>query len=671
MITCECLHCDNKYYIEYAYSIYEFPYFDMTTAARAGYAAEYMTFDIETTNIDEQGKKYAYMYHWQVCIAGLVCFGRTWSEFLTFMYNLEKAMNLSKDKKIVVYVHNLSFEFHFIYDFLVFDSVFALDSHKVVRATAGCFEFRCSYLLSNMSLAKFIENSEGCTHAKGIDDLDYRKLRTPKTVLTARENGYCYNDVYGLWEAVRYRLQHDSIASIPLTSTGYVRRECRQAMRKNRKNRERFLEWQIDEKLYTLIKQIFRGGNTASNRYLADQILDDVRSYDLSSAYPFAMVAYKYPTKFMEYDIDTLAEYDELVKKGYAVIGTYRFDVIEIKKNTPIAYIPYSKCSAISADAVIYNGRILSASWLVISLTEIDMSIILEEYSYAEVACTDTYIAIKEYLPEEFIKVMFSFFDKKSRLKGKKGYEYEYMKSKNKLNSLYGMIATDIIRDEIVFSDGEFEKKSPDVEEALEKYYSSRNSFLTYQWGMYVTAYTRRLLEDGLKACGLDAVYCDTDSVKFVGDHREDFERINKRIREYCIEHNRKHSIEIDGKLYEMGTYDHDADYDRYITLGAKKYAYEDDSGVHVTVAGLNKNSGSEELARIGGLEAFRVGTVFHDSGRTTATYNNDPIHYVTIDGEKILTGSNIAIFDTTYELGITDTMREILDEIANNAIDK
>ena len=670
MITCECLHTDGNYYKEEAYTLAEFPFFDLPTSSKNGYATEYMTFDIETSNIDNNGGKYGVMYHWQACICGLVCFGRTWQQFITFMYWIRIAMNLEDNKRLVIYVHNLSFEFHFLYDFLVYDSVFALDSHKVVRAAAGYFEFRCSYLLTNMSLAKFIENSEGCTHAKGIDDLDYRKLRTPKTVLTPRENGYCYNDVYGLWEAVRYRLQHDSLASIPLTSTGYVRRECRQAMRKNRKNRERFLEWQIDVKLYSLIKKIFRGGNTASNRYLADQILVNVGSYDLSSAYPFAMVAYKYPTKFLEYDIDTLAEYDELVKKGYAVIGTYRFDGIEIKKNTPIAYIPYSKCSAISSDAVIYNGRILSASWLVISLTEIDMSIILEEYSYAEVACTDTYISIKEYLPEEFIDVVFSYFDKKSRLKGKKDFDYEYMKSKNKLNSLYGMIATDIIRDEISFSDGEFEKTSPDIEEALEKYYYSLNSFLTYQWGMYVTAYTRRLLEDGLKACGLDAVYCDTDSVKFVGDHQKDFEIINKRIREYCIEHNRKHSIEIDGKLYEMGIYDHDADYDRFITLGAKKYAYEDDSGVHVTVAGLNKKSGSEELARRGGLEAFRVGTVFYDSGRTTATYNNDPIHYVNIDGEKILTGSNIAIFDTTYELGITDTMREILDEIANDVID-
>lgn len=248
---------------------------------------------------------------------------------------------------------------------------------------------------------------------------------------------------------------------------------------------------------------------------------------------------------------------------------------------------------------------------------------------------------------------------------------YEYVKAKNSLNSLYGMIATDIVREEVTFQEGEFAFYVPDVDYALEKYYKSRNSFLTYQWGMYVTAYTRRLLEDGLKACGLDAVYCDTDSVKFIGDHTKDFEAINERIRKYCIEHNRKHSIEIDGKVYEMGTYDHDADYDRFITLGAKKYAYEDDSGVHVTVAGLNKKSGSEELARLGGLEAFQEGTIFHDSGRTTATYNNDPIHYVTVGGEKILTGSNIAIFDTTYELGITDTMREIIDELANNSIDK
>lgn len=671
MILCECLHTDGKYYDEYAYTIAEFPFFDLPTSGKNGYSTEYMTFDIETSNVDEHGRKYGFMYHWQACIRGMVCFGRTWNQFIMFLFWVRKGMHLEKDKRLVIYVHNLSFEFHFLYDFLNFDQVFATDAHKVLKSTAGPFEFRCSYMLSNMSLAKFIENSEGCTHAKGIDDLDYRKLRTPQTVLLPRENGYCFNDVYGLWEAIKYRLRFDSLNSIPITSTGYVRRACRQAMRKNRKNREHFLDWKIDGDLYKLIKQIFRGGNTASNRYLASQILDDVGSYDISSAYPFVMVAYKYPTKFLEYDIDDLDQYKKMIEKGYAIIGRFCFDNIEIKPNTPIAYIPFSKCLSVSADAVVYNGRILSASRVVIALTEIDFQIIEQEYTFDVVSAADIYVSIKDYLPEEFVDTIFDYFEKKSKLKGDQVHMYEYVKAKNSLNSLYGMIATDIIRDEIIFSDGEFEKTSPDVEEAIERYYSSRNSFLTYQWGMYVTAYTRSLLEDGLKACGLDAVYCDTDSVKFIGDHNEDFEQINERIRKYCIDNNRKHSIEIDGKVYEMGTYDHDADYDRFITLGAKKYAYEDESGVHVTVAGLNKKSGSEELARLGGLDAFKEGTIFHDSGRTTATYNNDPIHYVIIDGEKILTGSNIAIFDTTYELGITDTMREIIDELANDAIDK
>lgn len=666
MIRCECLHTDGSYYEEYAYTLAEFPFFDLPTSSRTGYASEFMTFDIETSNVDENGYKYGFMYHWQACICGLVCFGRTWQQFIAFMHWIRIAMNLDASKRLVIYVHNLSFEFHFLYDFLNFEQVFAVDAHKVLKATAGPFEFRCSYMLSNMSLAKFIENSEGCTHAKGVDDLDYRQLRTPDTVLKPRQNGYCFNDVYGLWEAINYRLRSDSLKSIPITSTGYVRRACRQAMRKNRKNREHFLDWQINADLYRLIKQIFRGGNTASNRYLATQILDDVGSYDLSSAYPFAMVAYKYPTKFMEYDIDDMEQYKQLIDRGYAIIGRFRFDNLHIKANTPIAYVPFSKCLGVAADAVVYNGRILSASWVVIALTEIDFQIIEQEYTFDDVAVASTYISVKEYLPDEFVSTVFDYFEKKSKLKNDKDHVYEYVKAKNSLNSLYGMIATDIVREEILFKDGDFIPDVPVVEYALEKYYKSRNSFLTYQWGMYVTAYTRMLLEQGLQACGLDAVYCDTDSVKFIGDHAADFDRINDQVRTYCAKHGRKYSIEINGNTFEMGVFDEEPGYDRFITLGAKKYAYEDAEGVHITVAGLNKKKGAAELAQMGGLEAFQEGTIFHDSGRTTATYNNEPIHWIRINGEQIMTASNIAIFDTTYELGITDTMREILFDLQN-----
>lgn len=667
MISCSCLHNDGKYYKEYAYTIYEFPYYDISDAAVKGnYAKEFMTFDIETTNVRKDDKKDAFMYHWQCCISGNVVFGRTWNEFITFLYQLEKAMHLSKEKKLVIYVHNLAFEFQFIYNFIIFKDVFATEAHKVLRCSNDLFEFRCSYMLSNMSLAKYIENSENTVHIKAKEDLDYRKIRTPGTQLTEKEYGYCFNDVMGLYEAVRASLQHDTLKSIPITSTGYVRRDARQAMKKNKKNRDNFLSWQIDKELYLLIKEIFRGGNTASSRYLAGQILEDVDSFDLSSAYPFCMVAFKYPTKFLPWEIRSIKELHELIEKDRAVIGRYRFENIEIKRQTPIAYIPFSKCTACDKNAVIYNGRILKADYIEISLTEIDLQIIEDEYNFQNIYISDAYVSVKRRLPKEFLDVIYTYFEAKSLLKGDPDKIYEYMKSKNKLNSLYGMIATDIIRDLVLFNNGVFDIEHADIDEAIKKYYRSRNSFLTYQHGMYVTAYTRMLLEKGFKAVGLDGAYGDTDSVKCVGDHRKDFERINQEIREYCRKNGIKHQIEVHGKVYEMGTFDHDAHYRRFKTLGAKKYCYENDDGsLHITVAGVNKKNGAAELAKRGGMEAFEEGFIFYDSGRTEATYNNEDIHYITVNGEKILTASNIAIFETTYELGITDTMREILAQYA------
>ena len=99
------------------------------------------------------------MYQWQMCVEGVVIFGRTWKEFQNLLRFLEKAFFLSSKRKLVVYVHNLSFEWQFLYNFVHVNNVFATDTHKVLKATADdFFEFRCSYYLSNMSLAKFVEN---------------------------------------------------------------------------------------------------------------------------------------------------------------------------------------------------------------------------------------------------------------------------------------------------------------------------------------------------------------------------------------------------------------------------------------------------------------------------------------------------------------------------------
>lgn len=60
------------------------------------------------------------------------------------------------------------------------------------------------------------------------------------------------------------------------------------------------------------------------------------------------------------------------------------------------------------------------------------------------------------------------------------------MKSKNKLNSIYGMTVTNILNTEIEYNDGEYTEKKmthEEMQEALDKYYKNHRSFLNYSWG--------------------------------------------------------------------------------------------------------------------------------------------------------------------------------------------
>lgn len=660
--------------IQYAYQWNEFP-FDILKKdiVKSGkhkmYQRHPMTFDIETSKIptDDEGHYQAFMYIWQICIEGNVVFGRRWEELQEFMKNVVNAYKLSEGERVVVYVHNLSFEFQFIQDYFNFTDVFAMASRSILTAKTAHLEFRCSYKLSNMSLAKFIENTPNTLHYKGVDDLDYATVRTPDTPLTEVEYGYCFNDVKGLYECVMELLKEDNIATIPLTSTGYVRRDCRNAMNKNKNNRKMFLRSRLTLLQYKLLRECFRGGNTASDRYLTNLILKIVGSYDLSSSYPFQMIAREYPLGKWNYgvipDIKTLEEYNS----KYCTIARYTFKNIHLRDEKPIPYIPQSKCLLLGDDREIYNGRILHADFLTISMTNIDFDIVKEQYEYDELAVEEFHYSRKGLLPKELRETIMYYFEKKSELKGDEEHYYEYMKSKNKLNSIYGMTVTNILNTEIEYHDGEYTEKKmteEEMQEALDKYYKNHRSFLNYSWGVFVTAYARKELEDGLNIAGLDTIYCDTDSVKFIGNHDREFEAYNERLNKECEEKGIRNYTEVNGKRFYMGIFDNEKGYDEFITLGAKKYAFLQQGKLGITVSGLSKKKGAEELERKGGLRRFQRNEVFYNSGRTIAQYNSEKVHDITVNGCTFSTASNLAIVDTTYTLGITDTMLDIIERL-------
>ena len=601
------------------------------------------------------------MYIWQFCIKGVVFFGRTWREFLDFIDKISELLKLDDKHKLVIYVHNLSFEFEFIRKFIKFDNIFATAPHKVLKANTDKLEFRCSYYLSNMSLLKFIENTPGAIHLKSKADLDYKKIRTPKTKLTPKELGYCYNDVKGLEEAIINLLQKDTLKSIPLTSTGYVRRDCRLAMRKNKKNRKMFLSTRLSYEQFVLCEECFRGGNTASSRFYCNELLKNVGSYDLSSSYPYQMMAKEYPVgAFIKYTIESEKELEHL-SAAYCTIGRYCFTNVKVKKNVPIPYIPVSKITTNNCTA--FNGRVLKADYVNISLTNIDYEIIKSQYEFDELYVKDFYIARKGELPKELKDVIMKYYENKTTLKGIIEFIYEYFTSKQKLNSIFGMTVTNPCKGETVIDEetGEWSTDDSNKADLLDKFYKSWNSFLPYQWGIFVTANARKQLQEGIDKIGLDVVYCDTDSIKYVNDHDKDFKELNDKI-------NKSFYATRNGVGYPMGVWDSENqkgkyyEYNQFKTLGAKKYAFTKQGKLGITVAGLSKKEGAKELAKKGGIKKFENGAVFNNSGRSSVYFNNEEIHTIIVEGVEIETASNIAIVETTYTLGITDTMLDIIE---------
>lgn len=131
---------------------------------------------------------------------------------------------------------------------------------------------------------------------------------------------------------------------------------------------------------------------------------------------------------------------------------------------------------------------------------------------------------------------------------------------------------------------------------------------------------------------------------------------------DWCIQNDIINYVEVGNHKYFLGLFDKEKGYDEFVTLGAKKYAFNQNGKIGITVAGLNKKSGAKELELKGGLSNFKIGTEFFDSGRKTVYYNDDKKHFLIVQGCKIENASNIALVDTTYTLGMTDVMLSILN---------
>lgn len=638
--------------------------------------------EVQKNNPKAKFEKCALMYVWQLGINGVVIVGRTWSEFIETINSIVDILGLNEKKRLIIYVHNLAYEFQFMRNLFEWSKVFAIDERKPVYAiTTGWVEFRCSYLLTGYSLAKVGENLMKYPVKKQVGDLDYNLPRHSETPLTDIEMRYCVNDVRVVMACIQEKIDIEGdITNIPLTKTGYVRKHCRKnclyvfekktdgtngKRHPNHEFVELMTELQIsDMQEFRTLHRAFQGGFTHANSQHVGNIIDNVASYDFTSSYPYVMVAEQYPmSRGMKVEPQNQKEFEHYLNKYCCVFDIRIKGIIShLTQDTPLSV---SKCYN-RVNVVENNGRVFSADEITTTITNVDYKIYKTFYVWDSATVNNMYVYRRGYLPTEFVRTILELYKDKTVLKGVEGKEVEYLSSKEMVNACYGMAVTNPIRDEFTYITDWGCKEATEDEKAemLYKYNTAQNRFLFYVWGVFVTAYARRNLFTAIYTMGDDYIYSDTDSVK-VRNHdkyKDYFDKYNNeainKLKRVCNYHNLQFELvepsTIKGIKKMLGVWDFEGVYDQFKTLGAKRYMVKHKGALKVdgkeydyslTVSGLNKQKAIPYLIDKYGNDIMNV---FNDNlyippmgtGKNIHTYIDYPI-----EGELCDYMGNVAKF--------------------------
>jgi hypothetical protein len=247
-------------------------------------------------------------------------------------------------------------------------------------------------------------------------------------------------------------------------------------------------------------------------------------------------------------------------------------------------------------------------------------------------------------------------------------------------NSIYGMMVTKNIRSQVSFIDGikewtEEELKNDEIEDFLAK--DKKDAFLSFSYGCWCTSFNRDALLRRVMALDSYVVYCDTDSCKLrPGYDKNIFEEYNNTVKERIENVSKRLGIDIKryvpsdikGIPHMIGIFEKEGKnehtYERFITQGAKKYAFEEKeldkktskmvNKIHITVSGVPKRA-SVGLKK---LEEFRDNYVFRyeDTNKNTLFYSDNQAPFELTDylGNKVLVTdtSGVCLVPTSYTLG-------------------
>ena len=561
-------------------------------------------FDYDNPKPYKECEKHSLVYFWSFAINENIYIGRELYDFLDLIRDLHNNCPFYK----IIYIHNLSYDFNFLLNIFKFDSVFARKSRHPLVADVNKFRltFRCSYLLTNLSLENW-GDAYKLSIKKKVGHLDYSKIRTPLTPMTEEEIEYGVYDVMTMVAGLQYyKNQYEHIYNIPLTHTGKMRRECESIMSKEIYYNKKITDL-MPESLEEYEEQCdaFIGGTVLCNWLYKDRKIKNLEAWDIASSYPFVLVTGLYPMSKFYIARGNYEQY--MYNNNYLYI--VKFKAKNVESNFNCHFLSKSKAnSTLKAEAD--NGRLIRAEEIIYTLTSIDYELFLKCYTSESIEILSFKWCKAGYLNNNFRKFILKLYADKTTLKGVDEMYSIYMNKKEYINSAYGDFVTKIFADDIIFDlekslvdetpwskdELDEEKYQKKLSTVKKKQYKNYKAFVH---GIFVTANARKRLWDAITYQDMDEhmVYTDTDSIKAHNYKGDFFEKENQRVLELNqkVANDLGVSIELFqpkdkyGNPHPLGVWEHEDTYEEFKSLGCKQYIYKTKDGLHLTCAGVSK----------------------------------------------------------------------------------
>lgn len=648
----------------------------------------FLVLDIETSSLfqDEDGKNYpcavwlSYAYCKLYNTAGETvskCYFREWEELKDYFRSIQRQFF---GYEIKCYVHNLAYEF----DFLIKNisrpkEILSNTTHNIISSILLDFpniQFCCTYMLSGYSLAKIGD----MINFPKLES-DYRTIY-PYDSVTEEEKEYCERDCDIVAKYIcQVCLQEFKILSnIPLTKTGRVRKTFNVFYNQLDKKK---IEWDLmpPTNCYQAMCDAFQGGVVISNPLFTNIVLRVVHSYDIASSYPYVMLREQFPYTIRKQEMFSKEDLT------YFKFWIAKIKFIDISSKFMWQWLSESKLQEFDKDTTeFYNGKVISSKYIVRTVTNIDFDLIEKTYDFKDYEILEFYPLEKyDYLPEPYINTIKHYSKRKYELKQKLSkidensaeyteVEREYMLSKNDFNSIYGMTVQKLVQPEFTVDENYVWKEIDKPYLCNTKKHMKRN----FLFGIYVTAYARRnLIYAILENCPYTFVYCDTDSIKFIGENK--FKDTNAILQDEYLQI---------PSLAKLGRFEYEKTYEEFKTLGAKKYCYLLHGFHHLTVAGLpkKKSENGELVELVTDTDDFKCGIIFENCKLGKRYINNDTTFELDddwniineqemevkeyLEENQINTNGGVGLFPTSYVLDMTKVDKHYITKLQKGIIE-